>query len=88
MIKSKRFATIRPETAKKAGPPIMHKSTVNGIKRNTTEPKQSKKVEKKQKKNKQKKTNDGLKYMNERENLIDLLEEKKVRASQLAYKVT
>ena len=66
----------------------MNKSTVNGIKRNHTETKQPKKVEKKQRKNKQKKTNDGLKYMNERDILIDLLEEKKTKASQLAYKVT
>lgn len=66
----------------------MNKSTVNGIKRNLTETKQPKKVEKKQRKNKQKKTNDGLKYMNERDILIDLLEEKKTKASQLAYKVT
>jgi hypothetical protein len=32
--------------------------------------------------------NDGLKYMNKRDNLILLLEDKKTRASQLAYKVT
>jgi hypothetical protein len=32
--------------------------------------------------------NDGLKYMNKRDNLISLLEDKKTRASQLAYKVT
>jgi hypothetical protein len=32
--------------------------------------------------------NDGLKYMNKRDDLISLLEEKKTRASQLAYKVT
>lgn len=31
---------------------------------------------------------DGLKYMNYRDNLIDLLEEKKMRESRLAYKVT
>jgi hypothetical protein len=32
--------------------------------------------------------NDGLKYMNTRYHLIDLLEEKKIRGSRLAYKVT
>jgi hypothetical protein len=31
---------------------------------------------------------DGLKFMTKRDNLIDLLEEKKLKASQLAYKVT
>lgn len=74
MIKSNRFATIRPKTAKKAGQPNKQKTTANGIKRNHTEAKQSKKGEKKAKKNKQKKFNDGLKYLNERENLIELLE--------------
>lgn len=66
----------------------MEKSTINGVKRNHTEAKKSKKVEKKTKKIKTKTTNDGLKYMNERENLIDLMEEKKMKASKLAYKVT
>ena len=32
--------------------------------------------------------NDGLKYLNFRENLIDILESKKLKASQLAYKIT
>ncbi len=32
--------------------------------------------------------NDGLKYLNVRENLIDILQSKKVKASQLAYKIT
>lgn len=44
----------------------MQKSTVNGVKRTHTETKQSKKFQKKPKQKKQKKTNDGLKYMNER----------------------
>ena len=32
--------------------------------------------------------NDGLKYMNKRDNLLILLEEKRMRSSKLAYKVT
>lgn len=31
---------------------------------------------------------DGLKFMNTRDHLISLLEEKKIRDSKLAYKVT
>ncbi len=32
--------------------------------------------------------NDGLKFMNKRDNLLSLLEEKKMKSSKLAYKVT
>lgn len=31
---------------------------------------------------------DGLKFMNKRDNLIGLMEDRKTKASQLAYKVT
>ena len=32
--------------------------------------------------------NDGLKYMNIRDNLLDILQKKKTKSSKLAYKVT
>ena len=47
------------------------------------------KTKKQQKKHKNKLTmNDGLKYMNTRENLLSLLEAKKMKDGRLAYKVT
>lgn len=58
----------------------MHKST--GIFPNEQNKKKGKKDTKKRA------FNDGLKYMNIRDNLLDLLEKKKTKESRLAYKVT